>query len=86
MIIDSQKVVCDKIGLGYNTLRKQKFLKNIFINASTRKLSNITCFICGKIGHKAYSCLSNKFDTKNMKKIWVSKGTIVTNLKGPKLA
>ena len=69
MIIDSQKAVYDKVGLGYNTLRKQKFLKNIFINASTRKLPNITCFRYDKVGHKAYSCLSNKFDTRNIKKI-----------------
>ena len=58
MIINSQKAIYDKVGLGYNTLRKQKFLKNIFANAS--KLPNITCFKCGKVGHKAYTCLSNK--------------------------
>ena len=49
------------------------------------KLSNITCFKCGKIGHKAYTCLSNKPIDTNIKKIWISKGTIVTNSKGPKL-
>ena len=69
MIIDCQKAVYDKARLGNNTLRKQKFLKNIFVNAFTRKLSNITCSRCGKVGRKAYSCLSNKFDTRNIKKI-----------------
>ena len=49
------------------------------------KLSNIICFKCGKIGHKAYACLSNKIVSTNVKKIWISKGTIMTNLKGPKL-
>ena len=86
MIIDSQKAIYDKVGLGYNTLKKQKFLKNIFVNISIRKLSNITCFKCGKVGHKVYSCLSNKFDDRNVKTIWVSKETIMTNSKGPKLA
>ena len=50
------------------------------------KLSNIIYFKCGKIGHKAYACLSNKFVSTNIKKIWISKETIVTNPKGPKLA
>ena len=50
------------------------------------KLSNIICFKCSKIGYKAYVCLSNKFISTNVKKIWVSKGTIMTNLKGSKLA
>ena len=50
------------------------------------KLSNITCSKCGKIGHKAYECLSNKFVSTNVKKIWISKETIMTNPKRPKLA
>ena len=50
------------------------------------KLSNITYFKCGKVGLKAYAYLSNKFVSTNVKKIWVPKGTIVTNSKGSKLA
>ena len=50
------------------------------------KLPNITFFKYGKVGHKAYTCLSNKFVDRNIKKIWVPKETIVTNSKGSKLA
>ena len=50
------------------------------------KLSNIIFFKYDKVGHKAYTCSSNKFTDTNVKKIWVSKGTIVTNPKGSKLA
>ena len=86
MILENQKVVYDKAGLGYNPLKKQKFLKNIYVNSSNNKFSNITCFKYGKIGHKSYTCLSNKFLNSNAKKIWVPKGTIATNQKGPKKA
>ena len=48
MILDNQKAVCDKVGLGYNALKKQKFLKNIFMNSSSNKFLNITCFKCVK--------------------------------------
>ena len=60
MILDNQKAINDKAGLGYNPLKKQKFLKNIFVNSSSNKFSNITCFKCGRIGHKFYSYFSNK--------------------------
>ena len=86
MIINSQKTVYDKAGLGYNTLRKQKSFKNIFINESTKNLSNISYLRCGMVGHKAYTCSSNKFNGRKVKKIWVPKEIIMTNPKGPKLA
>ena len=50
------------------------------------KLPNITYFKYGKIGHKAYACMSNKFVGINSKKIWILKGTIVTNSKRSMLA
>ena len=50
------------------------------------KLSKIIYFKCGKIGHKAYACLSNKFVSTNVKKIWVPKRFIVSNPKKFKLA
>ena len=84
MILDNQKIIYDKAGLGYNSLKEQKFLKNIFVNSSYNKFSNITCFKCGKVGHKSYSCFFNKSENFNVKKIWISKGTIMTNLKGSK--
>ena len=84
MILDNQKAIYDKAGLGYKPLKKQKFLKDIYVNYSSYKSTNITCFKCGRIGHKSYTCLINKY--ANTKKIWVPKGTILTNLKGPKKA
>ena len=50
------------------------------------KLSNITYFKYSKVGHKAYACLSNKFISTNIKKIWIPKETILTNPKRSKLA
>ena len=67
-------------------LKNKKILKNIFIDASMSKLSNITCFKCSKVGYKANTCLSNKFIDKNIKKIWIPKRIIVTNPKRSKLA
>ena len=84
MIFDNQKAIYDKAGLGYKPLKKQKFLKDIYVNYSSNKSTNTSCFKCGRIGHKSYTCLINKY--ANTKKIWVPKGTILTNLKGPKKA
>ena len=84
MILDNQNAIYDKAGLGYNPLKKQKFLKNIFVNSSYNKFSYITYFKYGRIGHKFYSYFSNKSKNFNVKKIWVPKETIMTNQKGPK--
>ena len=84
MILDNQKIVYDKTNLEYNPSKKQKFLKNIFVNSSYNKFLNKTCFKCGRIRHKSYSYFSNKSENFNIKKIWVSKGTIMTNQKGSK--
>ena len=81
MILDSQKAVYDKISLGYNPLKKQKFLKNIYANSSSNKFLNTTCFKCGKVGYKSYTCFPNKSENSNVKKIQVPKGTTVTNQK-----
>ena len=86
MILDNQKAIYDKIDLGYNPLEKQKLLKNIFTNSSCNKFLNITYFKCGKVGHKSYTCFSNKSENSNVKKIWVPKGTTLTNQKGSKKA
>ena len=42
----------------------------------------VTYFKCDKLEHKAYACLSS--ESENVKKVWVPKGTIVTNPKGSK--
>ena len=69
MILENQKAVYDKAGLGYNPLKKQKYLKNIYVNSLSNKSSNITCFKCGRVGHKSYTCFFNKSVNSNVKKI-----------------
>ncbi|MDM1786908.1 hypothetical protein, partial [Acinetobacter bereziniae] len=48
--------------------------------------SHVTCFKCRDIGHKAYECTERKTDNKIIKRIWIPKGTLATNPKGPKKA
>ena len=84
-MLNNQKGVFDKAGLGFNPNSKQKFLKILFTPAST-SLSHASCFKCGRIGHKAYTCKSRMLNAKSLRKVWVPKGTNVTNLQGPKKA
>ena len=63
----------------------QKFIKNMFARAFHENHSFI-CFRCNKRDHKAYECNTNRYDHSFVKQIWVPKGTIVTNSKGPKKA
>lgn len=79
IILNSQRAVYNRAGLGYNLRERQKFLKNIYVHADDS--TKITCFKCEKLGHKAYTC-----HTHNVRKIWVPKGTILTNPRGPKKA
>ena len=73
MNLENQKAMYDKAGLGYKPLKKQKYLKNIFVNSSSNKFSNITYIKCGRVGYKSYTCFSNKSKNSNVKKIWVPK-------------
>ena len=85
LILNNQKGIFDKAGLGFNPNNKQKFLKNFFTPVSN-SLSHASCFKCGKLGHKAYTCKSRMSNAKSLKKVWVPKGTKITNLQGPKKA
>ena len=70
MILNNQKRVYDKAGLGYKPNNKQKYLKIFFsASSSTYSVSHITCFSYGKIGHKALACNSIKINGKIVKKI-----------------
>ena len=51
MLIENQKLVFDKIRIGYNPLKKQKLLKNVYVKSQNQN-RNITCYRCNKIGHK----------------------------------
>ena len=48
-------MIFDKAGIGYNLLRKQKFLKNVFTKSQNHD-RNITCCRRNKIGHKYIEC------------------------------
>ena len=48
--------------------------------------SRIVCYACNNIGHKAFECHLKHNDKRKIKKVWVPKGTISTNLQGSKKA
>ena len=85
MILNNQRAVFNRAGLGYKPKNKQKLLSNFFVKAGESKIKNTTCFCCGKIGHKANVCDHRKVEAKRKnKKVWVPKGTNITNHEGPK--
>ena len=59
-------MIFDKIGIGYNPLRKQKLLKIILTKSQNHDM-NITCYRCNKIRHKFIEC-----KTINVRKIFNS--------------
>ncbi len=85
MILNSQRAVFNRAGLGYKPKNKQKLLSNFFVKAGESKTKKITCFCCGTLGHKANVCDYRKGKTKRkIKRIWISKGTNTTNHEGSK--
>ena len=82
MILNIQKAVFDKAGLGYKNNLKQKIANNLYKKSSSE---NTICFCCGKTGHKSYICNLRKNSSKSkFKKVWIIKGSIFTNHEGPK--
>lgn len=80
-MLQNQRCVFDKRGLGYKTYKNQKYFKNYFAHASSRNNPNHSCTFCGRKGHKVHLCYIKK--NPNLKQIWVPKGT-TTNPQGPK--
>ncbi|GAV73049.1 zf-CCHC domain-containing protein/UBN2 domain-containing protein [Cephalotus follicularis] len=81
-LLGSQRSVFDKAGLGYEQMKNVKHFNNFFVKKSEPQ---ICCNYCGRIGHISTSCIfRNNLCFGKTRKIWVPKGTIVTNLKGPK--
>ncbi|GAV73628.1 zf-CCHC domain-containing protein [Cephalotus follicularis] len=81
-LLGLQSCVFDKAGLGFEVMKNVKHFKNFFVKKNEPK---IVCNYCGRIGHVSTSCIyRNNICLGKTKKIWVPKGTIVTNLKGPK--
>ncbi|GAV57035.1 hypothetical protein CFOL_v3_00573 [Cephalotus follicularis] len=81
-LLGLQRCVFDKAGLGYDEMKNVKHFKNFFVKKEEHK---ICCNYCGRIGHISTSCFyRNNVCFCKTRKIWVPKGTLVTNLKGPK--
>ncbi|GAV91247.1 hypothetical protein CFOL_v3_34646 [Cephalotus follicularis] len=81
-LLGLQRCVFDKAGLGFEEMKNVKHFKNFFVKKSEPK---IVCNYCGRLGHISTSCIyrNNPYFGKT-RRIWVPKGTFVTNLKGPK--
>ncbi|GAV78878.1 hypothetical protein CFOL_v3_22343 [Cephalotus follicularis] len=81
-LLGLQRCVFDKAGIGYKEMKNVKHFKNFFVKKVEPK---IVCNYCGKLGHVSTSCFyRNNICLGKTRKIWVPKGTLVTNLKGPK--
>ena len=80
MMLKSQRTVFDKAGLGYRCYDKQKTINYLYKKSSK---DHLTCFHCGKVGHKSYTC---RINNSKVKQVWVIKGTNNSNPKGPKIA
>ena len=52
-MLNNQKVVFDKVGLGFRSYSKQKTINNLYKKSSNE---NMTYFCCKKFGHKSYVC------------------------------
>ena len=51
LILNNQKAIFNKAGIGFNPLRRKKFVKNMFTKA-THENHSIVYFKCNKVGHK----------------------------------
>ncbi|GAV83396.1 zf-CCHC domain-containing protein [Cephalotus follicularis] len=81
-LLGLQRCVFDKAGLGFEEMKNVKHFKNFFVKKNEPK---IVCNYCGRLGHITTSCtFRNNLCFGKTRKIWVPKGTLVTNLKGPK--
>ncbi|GAV73003.1 hypothetical protein CFOL_v3_16490 [Cephalotus follicularis] len=85
-LLGLQRCVFDKAGLGYEHMKNVKHFNNFFVKKNEHK---IVCNYCDKLGHVSTSCfVRNNLYYGKSRKIWVPKGTLVTNfvtnLKGPK--
>ncbi|KAH9769176.1 hypothetical protein KPL71_011898 [Citrus sinensis] len=81
-LINSQKCVFDKGGLGYKPHLKQKYYKNYFVK-STSTNNQVVCHYCNQNGHMKLGCPIKRKVYYGVKCVWVPKGTIA-NTQGPK--
>ncbi|GAV86494.1 zf-CCHC domain-containing protein [Cephalotus follicularis] len=76
-LLGLQRCVFDKAGLGYEEMKNVKHFKNFFV----KKIEpQFCCNYCGRLGHISTSCIfRNNLCFGKTRKIWVPKGTFVTN-------
>ncbi|GAV79893.1 hypothetical protein CFOL_v3_23356 [Cephalotus follicularis] len=79
-LLGLQRSVFHKAGLGYDEMKNVKHFKIFFLKKSEQ---NMSCNYCGRLGHISTSCFYRKNIGKT-RRIWVPKGTFVTNTQGPK--
>ncbi|GAV82913.1 hypothetical protein CFOL_v3_26364 [Cephalotus follicularis] len=79
-LLGLQRCVFDKAGLGYEEMNNVKHFNNFFNKKVEPKNS---CNYCGRLGHISTSCFHRKNIGKT-KKVWIPKGSTLTNLQGPK--
>jgi len=85
IILDKQRCVFYKAGLGYNPENQQKMYKKFFASSQKNSSPILTCFYYGKKGHSASTCYIRKNGSSIRKMVWVPKGYLVkTNIQGPK--
>ncbi|GAV89715.1 hypothetical protein CFOL_v3_33129 [Cephalotus follicularis] len=81
-VLGLQRCVFDKAGLGYEQMKNVKHFNNFFVKKNEPQYC---CNYCGRLGHISISCsFRNDRCYGKTRNIWVPKGTLVTNLKGPK--
>ncbi|GAV70645.1 hypothetical protein CFOL_v3_14143, partial [Cephalotus follicularis] len=77
-VLGLQRCVFDKTGLGYEEMKNVKHFNNFFVKKNKPK---IVYSYCGRLGHVSTSCIyRNNFCFGRTRKIWVPKGTYLTNL------
>ena len=72
-MLNSQKCVFDKGGLGYKPNLKQKYYKNYFVKAASTSDHKIVCHFCNQNGHMKNRCLVKR-----------NAYYVTTNSQGPK--
>ncbi|GAV92913.1 hypothetical protein CFOL_v3_36291 [Cephalotus follicularis] len=81
-LLGLQRCVFDKTSLGYEEMKNVKHFKNFFVKKNEPK---IVCNYCGRFGHISTSCIyRNNLCYGKTRRIWVPKGSFVTNAQGPK--
>ena len=77
-LLNSQKCVFDKWGIGYKPNLKQKYYKSYFVK-NTSINNQIVCHYCNQDGHMKNRCPMKKNAYYGVKYVWVPKGTIANS-------